>query len=74
MEETRLAELVSYNPRSNGRTTADVRCPFCDCVVQARTWSLAGSGKRCDCGAILGGLVGGVGHRALRATKAGGES
>ncbi|MGC4151525.1 MAG: hypothetical protein QM628_00405 [Propionicimonas sp.] len=71
MAESRLAEWVAYNPRRNGMTTVDIRCPFCDCVVQARTWSLAGSGKRCECGAVFSGLVGGVGHRALTAHKEG---
>lgn len=56
-EETRLAEVVNVYPAAAGRTTASIRCPFCDCVVQARTWSLAGSGKRCYCGAVLQGLT-----------------
>ena len=55
--ETRFAKTVRVNRQSAGRTTVDVECPFCQCVTQARAWSLAGSGKRCDggCGALLSG-------------------
>ena len=35
-----------------GRSTRTIRCPFCGCEVEAYTWSLAGSGKRCECGAV----------------------
>lgn len=28
-----------------------IRCPFCDTVTEAYLWSLAGSGKKCVCGA-----------------------
>lgn len=28
-------------------------CPFCQAEVKAYDWSLAGSGKRCACGAVL---------------------
>lgn len=37
-----------------GRTSIDIVCPFCLSVVTAYTWSLAGGGKRCGCGALLG--------------------
>lgn len=49
----RLAEVVSENRRPAGRSTLTVRCPFCDCTIEARLWSIAGSGKRCYCGAVL---------------------
>ena len=55
MAETRFAEIVSVNPRPAGRTTVTIRCPFCDVLTEVRSWSLAGSGKRCDCGALLTG-------------------
>lgn len=29
------------------------RCPWCQSEVRAYWWSLAGGGKRCDCGAKL---------------------
>lgn len=37
-----------------GRSTVDIECPFCKDVVTAYLWSLAGSGKRCTCGAKFG--------------------
>lgn len=55
MSESRLCELVAHTPRPAGRTTTTVRCPFCGCSVEARAWSLAGSGKRCECGAVMQG-------------------
>ena len=67
--ETRLAPSEGVDYRANGRTVATLRCPFCDCLVEARTWSLAGSGKRCECGAVLQGLVGGTGHRGVTARR-----
>lgn len=53
--QTRLATTVRIDRAPGGRTTADIECPFCQCVMQVRVWSLAGSGKRCDCGALLHG-------------------
>ncbi len=41
-----------------GRSTVDIRCPFCRSVTTAYKWSLAGSGKRCEgygCGALFDG-------------------
>jgi hypothetical protein len=35
-----------------GRSRIVIRCPFCKACVVAYTWSLAGSGKRCGCGAM----------------------
>lgn len=35
-----------------GKSTIKIRCPYCDATVVAYVWSLAGSGKRCTCGAI----------------------
>ncbi|MBN9208157.1 MAG: hypothetical protein J0H96_05765 [Microbacterium ginsengisoli] len=55
--EIRFARTLRTDPQPAGRTTVDVECPFCECVTQARAWSLAGSGKRCagGCGAVLSG-------------------
>ena len=53
--DTRLAKTLRVKRAPAGRTTADVECPFCGVVTQVRVWSLAGSGKRCDCGALLHG-------------------
>lgn len=41
-----------------GRSTIDIKCPFCGDVTTAYRWSLAGSGKRCEgiaCGALFDG-------------------
>jgi hypothetical protein len=35
-----------------GKGTVDVECPFCGEVTRCYVWSLAGSGKKCICGAI----------------------
>lgn len=37
-----------------GRTTVIITCPFCNADIEAYAWSLAGSGKRCTCGALHG--------------------
>lgn len=37
----------------NGRSQQDIRCPFCGCLITAYLWSLAGTGKLCECGAKL---------------------
>lgn len=34
-----------------GRSTVTLECPWCLAEVTAYKWSLAGSGKRCLCGA-----------------------
>lgn len=36
-----------------GRTQVRADCPFCHQTVDAYLWSLAGGGKRCECGALL---------------------
>lgn len=38
-----------------GRTRVWIDCPFCKGTVEAYLWSIAGKGKRCDCGALFGG-------------------
>lgn len=30
-----------------------IECPFCAAEVKAYWWSIAGSGKKCSCGALL---------------------
>ena len=37
-----------------GKTRIWITCPFCKGTVEAYLWSLAGGGKRCDCGALFG--------------------
>ncbi len=39
------------------------KCPWCQQEVKAYVWSLAGGGKRCDCGAIFG-MTGGYKMRS----------
>lgn len=37
----------------HGRSTVWITCPYCNFEVEAYSWSLAGSGKKCPkCGAI----------------------
>ncbi|MBN8868000.1 MAG: hypothetical protein J0H98_10645 [Solirubrobacterales bacterium] len=38
----------------SGRKAIWIRCPFCAVEVKAFVWSLSGSGKRCECGALFG--------------------
>lgn len=51
--EVRFCETVAEHRRPLGRSTVVIRCAFCGVETEARAWSLAGSGKRCDCGAVL---------------------
>ncbi|CAN7516880.1 hypothetical protein LJR042_003533 [Microbacterium maritypicum] len=53
VEEREHGGLYSFTPRM-GRTSALVDCPFCGRAVEVFTWSLAGGGKRCKCGALFG--------------------
>lgn len=48
-----FAEVTSESRGPAGRSTVTVCCPYCDCETEARLWSLAGSGKKCECGAIF---------------------
>jgi hypothetical protein len=50
MVEARAYEIVSERAEF-GRSTMDIKCPFCGEVTTAYKWSLAGSGKKCGCGA-----------------------
>jgi len=54
--EERFYEIAydGVSPTRNGgprQFVQGLRCPFCDTVTEAYVWSLAGSGKRCECGA-----------------------
>lgn len=48
-----LADLIYERLNADRRRVVGVRCPFCSCVVEAHLWSIAGSGKRCECGAVI---------------------
>lgn len=69
MAESRLAQTVSTNRRASGRTTVTLRCPFCECHTEVSVWSLAGSGKRCECGAKFSGKGIGMAEATRAATK-----
>lgn len=52
MSETRVHTYYGHRAR-HGKSSIMIICPFCDTHTEAYTWSLAGSGKKCDgCGAI----------------------
>lgn len=48
--ETKQYEIVAEHSEF-GRSSLDIKCPFCSAVTTAYKWSLAGSGKKCSCGA-----------------------
>ena len=48
-----FADLVYTGEGAKGQRVVGVLCPFCDCVVEAYLWSISGSGKRCECGAVI---------------------
>lgn len=48
-----FAEVLGETRRPAGRSTVTLRCPHCDTVTEARLWSIAGAGKRCECGAVF---------------------
>lgn len=50
--ETRRFTVVAEHSEF-GRSSVTIICPFCGTYVTAFLWSLAGSGKRCTCGAKL---------------------
>lgn len=54
MEEKReFRKHKSHSHRSEfGRTHYQIDCPFCGATVKAFTWSIAGGGKKCSCGAM----------------------
>ena len=37
----------------SGRVLVEVTCPFCGRPVLAYAWSMAGTGKKCHCGAVV---------------------
>lgn len=45
------------NSYAFGRSSVEIKCPFCGRHVTAYIWSFCGCGKRCpDCGAMHGSL------------------
>lgn len=56
MAEAKREYEVIRRHSAMGRTRILIECPFCGAEVWAFVWSLAGSGKRCPCGALHGSL------------------
>ena len=61
--DAKLANRIEVRPftykrkiEQHGRTRIWFDCPFCNGTVEAYLWSIAGGGKRCDCGALCGGF------------------
>ena len=50
--ETREFKATKKTPEV-GHTYFLIKCPFCDSLIKAFVWSLAGTGKSCDCGALF---------------------
>ena len=52
---TETRQIRGYERRWSdmGRTRIAVECAFCGAEIIAYVWSLAGSGKKCQCGAKL---------------------
>jgi hypothetical protein len=46
-----LKHVVEYSRSTIGKSEVYIVCPFCGTENKAYLWSLAGCGKRCQCGA-----------------------
>lgn len=56
--EERKAEVSNYCS-SHGRSTVNIKCPFCGTITTAYVWSIRGGGKMCPnskCDVILTGI------------------
>lgn len=47
----RKSYVVVDERSEHGRSSIDIKCPFCGQVSTAYLWSLNGCGKKCACGA-----------------------
>ena len=47
VREQRPHEWTDGRSRPHGRSTVEIKCPYCDTWTTCYKWSLAGSGKRC---------------------------
>lgn len=58
LDDAEKVERRQYQMRDGrsamGRSTVFITCPFCHDEIEAYSWSLAGGGKRCTCGALHG--------------------
>lgn len=48
-----------------GRSSIEITCPYCHQTCIAYKWSLAGSGKKCECG-VVHRWFGGVSVKRIR--------
>lgn len=67
--ESRQYFRVGGVASEHGTTHCSVRCPFCQYETEVYLWPLAGSGKRCDCGALFGSL--GYAHKRKDTIRSG---
>lgn len=51
MEDSRFHDRTTISSKV-GRTVLAITCPYCHTTTEAYAWSLAGTGKRCECGAV----------------------
>lgn len=51
--EAREINLARNAAGGHGHRNVELNCPFCGAWVRCYLWSLAGSGKKCPCGAKL---------------------
>jgi hypothetical protein len=56
MSAERLPYKIVRRESRMGRSKIWLVCPCCGSEVIAYVWSLSGSGKRCECGAMHGSL------------------
>jgi hypothetical protein len=52
MTDCRRYTVVDRGYDGPGKTWVIVKCPYCEATTKCFVWSLAGSGKRCSCGAL----------------------
>jgi hypothetical protein len=45
-------QVLEQGSNGSGKAWIILECPCCGIEVKAYRWSLAGSGKRCTCGAL----------------------
>lgn len=51
-ENARRYKVRATGVKAPSSNWSDIECPFCGQQVRAYWWSLAGSGKKCLCGAM----------------------
>jgi len=51
--ESRFVQEAEVTSRAKGKSSVEYRCPFCFVTTEGRLFTLPGTGKRCDCGAVV---------------------